>query len=184
MGDRSGGAAILLGVLALGTACATGIPADALQFKADTLARRQLQTRRFDTGDESRALSACAELLQDLGFVIDSSETDLGVIVASKERSAIEGGQVAAKVIVLLGTSMLMAPTNLPIDEKQQFRASIVSRPVGEHGAQVAVRVTFQRMVWNDTGVLSKLEALDEPEYYQQFFEMLSKSLFLEAHQL
>jgi hypothetical protein len=171
-------------MLATATSCAGHIPKDALLFKPDTLARRQLQTRRFDTPDEAKVLSVCAGLLQDLGFILDASEPEVGVVVGSKQRSAIEGGQVTAKVLVLLATSVVGAPVNLPIDERQTFRASVVSRRTGEQQSQVAVRVTFQRIVWNDQHAISKLEALDEPEHYQKFFEMLSKALFLEAQDL
>jgi hypothetical protein len=43
------------------------------------------------------------------------------------------------------------------------------------------VRVTFQRLVWNQRGVLTKIEAVNEPEIYQEFYEKLSKSIFLQA---
>ena len=50
--------------------------------------------------------------------------------------------------------------------------------------AAIDVRVTFQRLVWNDQGVLYKLERLDTPELYTEFYEKLSKSLFLEAQEI
>jgi hypothetical protein len=46
------------------------------------------------------------------------------------------------------------------------------------------VRVTFQRLVWNDMGTLSKVERLDEEEMYIEFFDKLSKALFLEAQEV
>jgi hypothetical protein len=39
-------------------------------------------------------------------------------------------------------------------------------------------------MVWNSYGQLTRLEGLREVELYQQFFEKLSKSVFLEAHKI
>jgi hypothetical protein len=39
-------------------------------------------------------------------------------------------------------------------------------------------------MVWNSYGQLTRLEGLREPELYQQFFEKLSKSVFLEAQKI
>ena len=157
----------------------TGIPKDALQLSPESLELRQLQTRRFETNDEARILSACAGLLQDLGFTLDESETALGLIVASKDRSAVEVGQVVAAVFIAALTGAAV-----PVDETQKLRASIVSRPVGENNQSTAVRVTFQRIVWNTHGQISKQEGLNEAEMYQEFFEKLSKSLFLEAHQI
>lgn len=160
-------------------ACAPRIPRDALQLSPESLELRQLQTRRFDTTDEARMLSACAGLLQDLGFTLDESETDLGLIVASKERSAVEVGQVVLSVFVAALTGVAT-----PTDKEQKLRASVVTRPVGENGESIAVRVTFQRIVWNTQGQISKREALTEPQWYQEFFAKLSKSVFLEAHQI
>ena len=100
----------------------------------------------------------------------------MGFIVASKERSAVEGGQVAAKIAyaVLFGA-------DLPIDARQKMRVSVVTRPEGH---RLAVRVAFQRIVWNDRGQVSKLELLEDAPMYQEFFEKLSKSVFLEGQKL
>jgi len=44
------------------------------------------------------------------------------------------------------------------------------------------VRVTFQRIVWDEQGRVSRSESLEDPELYQEFFFKLSKAVFLEAH--
>ena len=64
------------------------VPKDALQMNEATIQQRQLQTRMYDTSDETKILSASASLLQDLGFTLDKSETKVGLIVASKDRDA------------------------------------------------------------------------------------------------
>ncbi len=158
--------------------CQQRIPADALVLSPQTLEQRQIQTRRFDTNDEAKVLSACAGLLQDTGFNLDKSETKLGLIVASKDRSAVSAGQIVTSVLLaFLGVYM-------PTDQNQKMRASIVTYPEGESGKQIAVRVTFQRTVWDDRGIITKREGLTDPKIYQEFFEMLSKSLFLEVNAL
>jgi len=168
---------LLLGMIVpVVTGCAGRIPRAALAMNPQTLEFRERSTRRFETTDESRILAASAALLQDLGFAIDDSETELGLIVASKERSAVEGGQVAAKIAYAV-----LFQADLPIDAQQKLRASVVTRP---KGGEIAVRVTFQRIVWNDRGQVSKLELLDDPGMYQEFFDKLSKSVFLEAHKI
>lgn len=158
--------------------CVATIPADALKLSPETLKDRQLQTRRFDTADESKILSACAALLQDIGFTIDSAETGLGLIMATKDRDAINPAQVVAVfAIALLGGG------HQPIDTHQKMRASLVTRPIGD-GKQMAVRVTFQRMVWNNRGQVTTAEAINDASIYQEFFAKLSKAVFLEAQDL
>ena len=162
------------------TACQpAGIPPDALRLSPQSLAMRQLQTRVYETADEKMILSACMELLQDLGFILDESETALGVLVASKDRSAVDSGQVASSIAmaILFGVDM-------PYDTEQKMRASVVTRPLGADGKRVAVRVTFQRIVWNSRKMVSRREPITEPLMYQQFFDKLSKAIFLEAQQI
>ena len=171
----------LFAMLSIGlvAGCQEHIPKEALQLTPDTLERRQLQTRVFDAGTEGELLSASAALLQDLGFSLDESETDLGVIAASKDRDAVEAGQVVGSILF----AILFGPP-LPWDENQTIRASVITRDLGNERDGYAVRLTLQRIVWNNQGRISKTEPLDEPEMYQEFFSKLSKSVFLEAQEL
>lgn len=98
------------------TGCAPQIPKDVLQLSAESPSLRQLQTRRFDTNNEKALLAAGAAVLQDLGFTIDTSETALGLIVASKDRSAVETGQVTLSIFVFLITAPTGAPILMPWD--------------------------------------------------------------------
>lgn len=161
----------------VGCQTTTKIPKDAFLLKQESLQLRQMQTRAFDTTDEKTLLAAASGVLQDLGFTLDESETDLGVLVASKDRDAKEAGQVVGSVMVavLFGVST-------PVDDKQKIRASLVTSPIDE--SRTKLRVTFQRIVWNTQGQISKTESLEDSVMYQEFFEKLSKSAFLEAHEI
>lgn len=160
------------------TGCSQRIPRGALDMSEPTLEVRERTTRKFQTTDETKILTASAALLQDLGFIIDESELPLGLIVASKDRSAVEGGQVAGKII-----AAVVLRTNVAIDKEQKLRAAVVTVPSKDKDS-VIVRVTFQRIVWNENGQVSKLERLDNPKDYQEFFDKLSKSVFLEAQKI
>ena len=165
---------LLAGTLA---ACAVRVPKEALQLTPESLQQRQTQSRYFDTDDEAAILSASAAVLQDLGFNLDESETDLGVLVGSKQRDATEVGQVVGAIVLAIFTGAVM-----PIDDHQKIRASLVTKPSGEEEKRITVRITFQRIVWNTDGGISKYQSIDDPETYQEFFSKLSKSVFLEAH--
>lgn len=48
------------------------------------VAIRQIQTRAFDTTDEKKTLRTIIATLQDLGFVIDKADEDLGSVSGTK----------------------------------------------------------------------------------------------------
>jgi len=164
--------------LLLMTGCET-IPKDALTLSNESLQQRQIQTRKYETTDEAKILSACAGLLQDMGFNIDNSETKLGVIVSSKKRSAVNVGQQVTSIALAI-----LVGTDMRTDKEQLMRCCVITRPTGEKGQYIAVRVTFQRIVWNDKGQISRKEGLTDSKIYQEFFDKLSKSIFLEAQEL
>jgi hypothetical protein len=177
----------LVALLALATAGCESPASKALRLDEDHAALRELQTRRFDTRDDAMMMRSCAALLQDLGFTLQDSETAVGLIVGIKDRTAVEAQQVAGAVA---GTVMLTVlailtgssgDTSVAYDERQRLRASVITygTPSG-----VCVRVTFQRTVWDSKGRVSRLESLQEPKHYEEFFSRLSKAVFLEAHGL
>ena len=91
---------------------------------------------------------------------IDESETKLGLIVGSKDRDASDMGQKTAAFFVAVLTGVWM-----PTDDKQKLRISLVVSPTQEDVPQKHfVRVTFQRIV--------------------KFFDLLSKSVFLEGYKI
>lgn len=170
----------VLTILVIGLeGCAT-IPKDALKLTPESLEKRALQTRKYEGISEVDLLSASAGVIQDLGFNIDESETKLGVIVGSKDRSAIEAGQVAAAIIIAF-----LGGGDMPIDKNQKLRVCIVVRPTPENDDKKHfVRVTFQRIVWDTRNRISRIEGLEQTEMYQEFFDRLSKAVFLEGHKI
>lgn len=167
--------AALCGLLIAG--CAGNIPKEALTLQPESLQNRQMQTRRFATTDENKLLGASTALLQDMGFSMEEANAPLGVLVASKMRDATDAAQVTLAVIAAIGGRPV------PIDKEQKMRASVVTK-ILPSGKEVSVRVTFQRIVFNTQGAVTKAEAIIDPQIYQEFFSKLSKSVFLEANQI
>lgn len=187
---------VLLTVL-ITAGCQQGIPPDALALQPDSMERRQLESRRFSGSNSNDILSACSGVAQDMGFTIDESETKLGVMVCSKNREASDAGS-RFMVALLAGGNAANS-----MDKSQKIRLCIVVKPVSskinqtikdpatgqnvtitKDSTEWVVRATFQRMVWNSYGQLNRLEGLKDPELYTQFFEKLSKSVFLEAQKI
>ncbi|WP_173980283.1 hypothetical protein [Magnetospirillum sp. UT-4] len=144
---------------------------------------RSMQTRRFDSLDERAMLTAATEVLQDLGFTISESSAPVGVLTGAKQRDAEEAGQVALQVGLMILAALAGSSHNPMWDKEQSIQVTLVVTPV-TNSKQLEARVSFDRKIWNNTGALWRAELLLEPEMYQQFFDKLSQSVFLEANKI
>jgi len=167
-------------LICLGMVGCASIPKGFLKLSDASLEKRQLQIRQYETTNKEQILTAVAGVLQDLGFTLDSSETKLGFVAASKKADAKSGGQIAGAFIldVLFGTN-----NSALCDKSQVVKASIITK-LSLDNKKTVVRVTFQRIVWNMNGQISKVESINDLEIYQKFFDGLSKAIFLEAQQI
>jgi hypothetical protein len=165
-----------LGVLAL--AGCVHPPKDLMRPSESALQLRQQQSRRYETTDEIALLSASVALLQDMGFSIDQTDKDLGILCASKTRDAVNAAQATMAILVAL-----TGGGSTPIDAEQKMRVGIVVRPIGD-GLNSAIRATFQRVVLDTRGRVTRQELLSTDDIYTEFFDRLSKAIFLEAHDL
>ena len=102
---------------------------------------RAIQTRAFDTTDNEMMLRTIIATLQDLAFIIDKADDELGTVSGTKL-------------------------------DRYALRMTVSVRPRGS--TQLLVRANAQFEIY----------AVEDPEPYQQFFESLSKALFLTAHQV
>jgi hypothetical protein len=173
---------ILICLGAFLVACHNRIFEEALTLSPESLKDRQLQTRIFEAIDESELLTASAAVLQDLGFAIDETEVQCGVIVCSRDRDVTETVDVVLSVTIEILSLLVGAPTSVPYDQTQKVLASLVTTPVDNQ--KIAVRITFHHIVWDSDGNITKNEQVHEPQIYQEFFLKLSKSVFLVAHEI
>lgn len=164
--------------------CAT-LPKGFLKPSEGYLEKRQLQIRQYDTKDEKKIITSVAGVLQDLGFTLSESETDLGLVSAVKNADATNPAQITGAVMLDVLSVFLGSYTNATAgcDKTQQVRVSVVVKPSLD-GSKIAVRVTFQRIVWNMSNQISKLESIKEAQIYQKFYDSLSKAIFLEAQKI
>ena len=160
------------------TGCVS-IPKDAFQLSATSLQDRQIQSRVFETENEVGLLSAGISVLQDMGYSIDETEKNAGVVTASKNVDATDGGQVAAAIFLAL-----LGGGNMAIDKEQKIRVSFVTLPSKLQYKGFLARITFQRIIWNTQNQITKAETLKDEELYSEFFGKLSKSVFLEAYKI
>ena len=74
---------LMLLALGLVFGCAPKTPLDVLGSESQ-LEIRQIQTREYDTLDKQMTLRSVISTLQDLGFLIDRANINLGVVTATR----------------------------------------------------------------------------------------------------
>ena len=145
-------------------------------------ARREFQTRLYETRNEGQILAVCTALLQDMGFQVDEAASTLGVLSASKTRDANRLTQAERFGTVILTVGLLAGGYTAPLalftmnagdPRPVNIEVGITTRTVGQGGGQVSVSVVFKE---NSADVT-------DPSVYREFFEQLSKALFLEARE-
>jgi len=178
----------ILLIVFLMVGCVTPPPIDLFVSTPQLLKQRQLETRRYDEIMDIELITACANVLQDLGFNLENSETKLGVITASKERDASNAGEIAGAIVVGVLTTLVGVPVILSTSKDQTIRVSLVVRPVLDSNSEKLayshfVRINFQRVV-RRTDNRVYYETLTDPELYINFYAKVSKSVFLEAQKI
>jgi len=159
------------------TGCSS-VPRDAFELPPSTIEDRMLQSRVFTTTNEASLLSASASVLQDLGYVIEEVSAGLGLLTASKEVSAVDGGQIAWAVVA----AVFGVPA--AIDGSQKVNVCLVIHPRQEDPGASVARITLQRTVFDISGTINRMETLREPSLYQDFFDKLTRASFLEGQSL
>jgi len=161
----------------------SALQASAMAPTAEALALRRLQSRRFDTQDQRLLLQAAAGVMQDLGFAIDDARANAGLIVASKERDAVEAQQVAGQMLLVLLAALAKTQHQAVWDRDQRIRVAVVVTEAKDgHGC--LARAAFQRVVTNTNNQVSRVETIEDPQIYRTFFDALAQSAFLEANEI
>lgn len=175
--------ASLLLVALLG-GCAASIPESALRLPESTLEVRSIQTRTLEAPSEIDILTATIAVLQDMEFNIERIEKPLGVITASKvadaDSASEKTGLFFLDVLCALGGSSDCRAMTTAQDD-QHITLTLVVLPSLARAGEFTARITIQRVIYDKMDRIKVLERIDDPETYQQIFENLRKSLFIQV---
>jgi hypothetical protein len=164
--------------VALLSAC--GTPEQLFVPKASTLEIRNKQSKSFAQTNQVQLLQASIGVLQDMGYNIVESNSEMGILTASKNASAVKAHQVVGSVLLALLTGRYDSRANA-VDSEQHIRVTVVVYNTGNHGAKA--RATFQRLITKTDGS-TYVETITDPAVYQEFYEKLDKAHFLEVNKL
>lgn len=81
---------------------------------------RKIQSRSFATGDVARTLRSVMATLQDLGFVIDKSDSNFGTVTATK---------LSGYNLVMTVTIRQRSPKDLVVRANAQYNLKAVTKP-------------------------------------------------------
>ncbi|MCW8914643.1 MAG: hypothetical protein OQK24_02185 [Magnetovibrio sp.] len=120
--------------------------------------KRQIDSRRFETSDEVMVLNAIVALLQDTGFKVGETDLTTGLVSGSKG---------SERGTAWFGSNIRITVTTTPVKD-----------------GSIQVRATFQDIITGRDPRFYRGRSSFDPALYQNFFDKLSQSLFLEAHSL
>lgn len=175
--------ASLLLIFMLG-GCAASIPEAALRLPESTLQVRSIQTRTLAAPSEIDILTATIAVLQDMEFNIERIEKPLGVITASKvadaDSASEKTGLFFLDVLCVLGGSGDCHAMSTAQDD-QHITLTMVVLPSLERSGEYSARITIQRVIYDKMDRVKLLERIDDADTYQQIFNNLRKSLFIQV---
>jgi len=178
---ENAGSLLLLAMLA---GCAASVPEAALRLPESTLEVRSIQTRTLAAPSEIDILTATVAVLQDMEFNIDRIEKPLGVITASK----ITDADSASEKSWLLFLDVLCAAggsggcdASSTAQDDQHIMLTMVVLPSLARSGEYTARVTIQRVVYDKRDRIKLLQRIDDPGTYQDIFENLRASLFIQT---
>jgi hypothetical protein len=150
------------------------------------------QTRTYPTDDRAAVWLAAAAALQDMGYKITGGQKAFGLLVGQKTADVPGAGAahgigeaalVTTTVILSLLTGENMV-TDLPEQVAQVVHVSLLVSPLHRADSRdTQVRISLDRdMIYDHGGIIPDHTEL--PLIYQEFFDRLSKSIYLEGQKL
>jgi hypothetical protein len=158
---------LLIYVVMLG--CAPTVP----KSKETQLQIRQFQTRTFESGDSKVVMKAMINVLQDDAYIIRDANLELGLLSGSKEVDVESTGE-AVFATLFAGNQARWAKNSI-ID---------ITANITEYGEQCRVRVNFQMKKMNNKGEVMDVSPIDDEQHYTQFYDKVSKGIFLQEEGL
>ena len=158
--------------------CASPDYSQYYKLSPEYLQVRQVQTRMYETDDTEQLLTASTHVLQDLGYIVEKSDFDLGLLSCYKDHEAVEADQVVGRFLIAL-----LAGVDIGNDVVQRIKVSLVISSIKDNPKKKVVRVSFVRAVTNTHNV-TRFELILEPTIYQEFYNKLSQSVFLTAEKI
>ena len=108
------------------------------------------------------------------------SEAELNAVRADVEKSV--GAALRKSHARDVSDDVARQAADNAVNQLRENVKSLLAARVGS--GQSVVRVTFQRIIYDTAGGVTRAEQINDPAIYRDFYEKLSRSVFLEAHEI
>ena len=135
---------------------------------------RSAQSRVFDTGNRMAVLGAVVSTMQDLGFMVEVLDQDLGIVSAKKYGDLERPTFLDPSYLLYRPDSLLILTRNIHTWGPFFHRSDLIRLTVTvrkRSDSQLVVRASSQFY----------LRAVEDPVPYQKFFRALEQAVFLEG---
>ncbi len=131
---------------------------------------RQMQTHEYPIKDGKRAIKAVLNVLQDEAYIPRQVNLDVGFVHAVKE------------VDVEDSRERFWAKFWKKKQDARWNKNAVVecAANVTEVAGGMRLRINFQVKLMNNLGEVVSIEAIQDPQFYQQFFAKVDKGVYLE----
>ncbi len=160
------------------TACQTTSMNQVMESSGSQVQLRQMQTRTFDTTDHIKTLRTVIATLQDLGFVIDKADHDLGTVSGTK----LDGYQLRMTVsvrskgqtqtLVRANATYNVTPVEDPLPYQQFFtaleKAMFLTAHTESPSNEEAVMNKVSAPTHTDEPAPKPLEVEDKPSIWEE----------------
>ena len=130
---------------------------------------REFQTRTYTDVDSKLVMKAMFNVLQDDGFIVENAVPELGLLTAVREVDIEDKGKAFAAAF--FGGVHARWKKNSVVE---------ASCNVSDIKDGCKVRVNFQQKILDNKGGIVEIRQVDEQEFYQTFFNKVSKSIFIQ----
>jgi len=134
---------------------------------------REIQTREFDTQDTKLVMKSVMNVLQDEGFIVKNAVMDIGLLNAEKHVD-IENKFSSFCLTLMEGKDARWC--------KQTVLEA--SANVSEFGCKTRVRMNFQSKTFDNFGCPKEITTIQDPQFYMNFFDKVSKGIFIQEQNI
>jgi uncharacterized lipoprotein YmbA len=134
---------------------------------------REFQTRTFLTPETNEVLSAVVDAFQDEGFMVKNVVPQVGLVSATREVDVEDHDQVFFQTFFYGHNA-----------QWSKNAAIEATANVKTQNGKTKVRLTFQEKIINNRGGTDTVDTIENPKFYQNFFDKIGKSIFIEEQKI